>query len=94
MLKLRENTHMNDSNKKTSLLSHATPIARHTLRTAYWQVAKTVHPDRVQSELSQEAMTVLNEAYRQAVLMFSDDLRGPDDVIRLDALGLEYLPIH
>jgi len=71
-------------------LSHAVPMARHTLRTAYWAVAKEVHPDRIGSErtpLATEAMTVLNEAYRQAVLQFTMFDR---DVIRLDALGIEH----
>ena len=50
-------------------------------------MALEVHPDRLSSPLANEAMSVLNEAYRQAVLQFS--LREPD-VIRLDALGLEH----
>ena len=106
-----------------TLLSHATPIARHTLRMAYWAVAKEVHPDRLQTPLAGEAMAVLNEAYRQAVLQFSERvpcaprksphtrprastralfslrqfaiaISSADEVIRLDALGLEHAIMH
>ena len=38
--------------------------------------------------LAHAAMTVLNEAYRQAQLYFAE--REPNAVIRLDALGLEH----
>jgi hypothetical protein len=81
-----------------SLLSHATPIARHTLRLAYWAVAKTVHPDRLQlgrdsatRAMATQAMAVLNEAYRQAQLYFSERTDLLDGVIRLDQLGLEHM---
>ena len=68
------------------MLSHPTPIARHTLRMAYWAVAREVHPDRVQTPLATEAMVVLNEAYRQAVLYFAE--KRVDEIIALDALGV------
>ena len=89
-LRLRASGMAND--KKASTLSHALPLSRSTLRTAYWNVAKEVHPDRLHTPLASEAMSVLNEAYRQAVLQFS--VRDTSDVIRLDALGLEHAPIH
>jgi len=71
-------------------LSHTTPIARHTLRAAYREVAREVHPDRlVVGALATRAMAVLNEAYLQAQLLFSE--RDPTNtVIRLDMLGLEH----
>ena len=87
MLKLRASAKQPSEQGEASLLSHAMPMARHTLRVAYWAVAREVHPDRLSTPLATEAMTVLNEAYRQAVLQFS--VREPD-VIRLDALGLEH----
>jgi hypothetical protein len=34
-------------------------------------------------------MIVLNEAYRQAVIMFAE--RDTNDVIQLDALGLQHV---
>ena len=47
----------------SSELSHSTPIARHTLRLAYWAVAREVHPDRLMvGSLATQAMTVLNDA--------------------------------
>ena len=81
VLKLRSSKTAPDS----TLLSHATPIARQVLRQAYWSVAREVHPDRVECSLATQAMTVLNEAYRLAQLHFSERLA--DEVIRLDALG-------
>ena len=73
-----------------SKLSHATPIAKNTLRAAYWQVAMEVHPDRSAEvgSLATKAMVVLNEAYRLSLLHFAE--REMPDVIRLDALGLEH----
>lgn len=87
VLKLRGLPAQPCRHSEATLLSHTMPIARHTLRQAYWAVAKEVHPDRLSTPLATDAMTVLNEAYRQAVLQFS--VREPD-VIRLDALGLEH----
>lgn len=82
-----------DAREAKSLLSHTLPIARQTLRMAYWAVAKEVHPDRLHTPLAMQAMSVLNEAYRQAVLRFSP--RDPtNEVIRLDMLGLEHALIH
>lgn len=50
-----------------------------------------VHPDRLHTPLATQAMVVLNEAYRQAVLHFTE--RDANEVIRLDALGLEHVLI-
>ena len=75
----------------THKLSHTTPIAKHALRAAYCAVAKDVHPDRsppAVGSLATQAMTTLNEAYRQAVLHFSE--RATPEIILLDALGLEH----
>lgn len=80
-----------DSESGTSLLSHRAPFSKRTLRKHYWAVAKAVHPDRlhVGSEVATQAMSVLNEAYRSAVLHFAErDVRN--EVIRLDAHGLEH----
>ena len=71
-------------------LSHVTPIARQTLRSAYWAVAREVHPDRTETPLATQAMIVLNEAYRQAVLHFAERTSSSHDVIRLDALGQQH----
>ena len=50
-----------------------------------------MHPDRLQvgADLATQAMTVLNEAYRRAVLHFAQR-EIANEVIRLDALGLEH----
>jgi hypothetical protein len=71
------------------LLSHSVPIARRTLRAAFCAVAMEVHPDRLNTPLAAQAMIVLNEAYRQAVIMFAE--RDTNDVIQLDALGLQHV---
>lgn len=73
------------------LLTHQVPMPRQALRTAYWAVAKEVHPDRLQTPLATQAMVVLNEAYRQAVIHFAE--RDQQEIIRLDALGLEHVHI-
>ena len=88
VLRLRASKLNPESN--ASKLSHATPIAKNTLRAAYWQVAMEVHPDRSAEvgSLATKAMVVLNEAYRLSLLHFAE--RGMPDVIRLDALGLEH----
>ena len=70
-------------------LSHPIPMARRTLRAAFCAVAMEVHPDRLQTPLASQAMIVLNEAYRQAVIMFAE--RDINDVIQLDVLGLQHV---
>ena len=75
--------------KNHSYLSHTVPISKHTLKAAYHAAAKEVHPDRLRvGSLATQAMTVLNEAYRQAQLHFG--AREPNSVIQLDQLGLEH----
>lgn len=70
-------------------LSHIAPISKHVLRLAYVRCAREVHPDRLQvGSLAHAAMTVLNEAYRQAQLYFAEREEGA--VITVDALGLEH----
>ena len=72
-------------------LSHVLPIARQTLRLAYWNVAREVHPDRLlEGDLATSAMAVLNEAFRIAQLHFGEVAPLEERVIRLDALGLEH----
>ena len=58
VLKLRSSK---SRDSDSTLLSHATPIARQVLRQAYCSVAREVHPDRVECSLATQAMTVLNE---------------------------------
>ena len=50
VLRLREGP---GAQAEGSRLSHATPIARQSLRLAYWAVAKDVHPDRLQLSVVQ-----------------------------------------
>jgi len=69
-------------------LSHATPISRHTLRTAFLACALDVHPDRLQVPQASQAMSILNEAYKQALVHFSD--RPAQDVLIVDQLGLNH----
>lgn len=86
MLKLRASS--NDAARSSSLLSHPIPMQRRTLRSAFCAVAMEVHPDRLKTPLATQAMIVLNEAYRQACILFSE--RDLNEAIRLDALGLEH----
>ena len=88
VLRLRADKSQRPGSKSLSPALLGKPIARHTLRSAYWAVAKEVHPDRLQIAIATQAMTVLNEAYRQAQLYFGE--READSVIRLDQLGLEH----
>ena len=70
-------------------ISPALPIARHALRMAYCAVAKEVHPDRLSIDsLAHQAMSALNEAYRQATVRFSE--RPDNEVILLDQLGIAH----
>jgi hypothetical protein len=94
VLKLRASATASSGEPPSHLLSHTVPLSRHSLRMAYWAVAKEVHPDRLQTPLAATAMTVLNEAYRQAVLQFTVRDETDMEVIRLDALGLEHVTVH
>ena len=94
VLRLREGP---GAQAEGSRLSHATPISRQSLRLAYWAVAKEVHPDRLQlgrdsstRSIATQAMAVLNEAYRQAQLYFSEREEHDICVIELDMLGIEH----
>ncbi|KAL1510406.1 hypothetical protein AB1Y20_006714 [Prymnesium parvum] len=73
-------------------LSHITPIARQVLRLAYWAVARDVHPDRHSVPQATQAMSVLNEAYRRAMLLFSHQLQ--QDIVVVDQQGLNHLQPH
>lgn len=89
VLRLRCTSAQSGAKGHHSYLSHTIPISKQTLKTAYWAVAKEVHPDRLSvGSLATQAMTVLNEAYRQAQLHFG--VREPNAVIQLDQLGLEH----
>jgi len=73
------------------VLSPATPLSRSALRSAYMQVAKEVHPDRTCVPLATQAMSVVNEAYRQAFLLYGERGDVGQQVMILDVEGLEHL---